>query len=132
MQCFRPFFFTVLVIFTFFDIVKNAFLKTPSPFQHFNISTKQNFVSNKKFPVNAHKVWYIWNLKYFFFLNFHFFKTVIFGYSLFLAKKHPQITKVVQRMVKIFNLHYYLSHFIKKFPLFDVDLFSWTFDMESP
>ena len=29
-------------------------------------------------------------------------------------------------------LPYYLSHFIKKNPLFDIDLFSRTFDMESP
>ena len=35
-------------------------------------------------------------------------------------------------MVKIINLPYYLSHFIKKKTLFDVDLFPRTFDMESP
>ena len=35
-------------------------------------------------------------------------------------------------MVKIINLPYYLSHFIKNNPLFDVDLFCRTFDMESP
>ena len=27
---------------------------------------------------------------------------------------HPQITRVVKKTVKIFNLPYYLSHFIKK------------------
>ena len=30
------------------------------------------------------------------------------------------------------NLPYYLSHFIKINPLFDIDLFSRIFDMESP
>ena len=35
-------------------------------------------------------------------------------------------------MVKIIDLSYYLSHFIKKNPLLDVNLFSRTFDMESP
>ena len=40
--------FLPLVIFTFFNIVKNAFLYTPSHFQRFNISTKQNFLSDKK------------------------------------------------------------------------------------
>ena len=58
--------------------------------------------------------------------NSHFWVFLIFG------KKHPKITKVVQKTAKIINLPYYLSNFIKKNPLFDVDLFSWTFDMESP
>ena len=44
LQCFRPI-FTVLVIFMFFNNVKNAFLLTPSRFQRLNISTKQNFLS---------------------------------------------------------------------------------------
>ena len=35
-------------------------------------------------------------------------------------------------MVKLINMPYYLSHFIKKNPLFDVYLFSRTFDMELP
>ena len=47
LQCFRPF-FTILVIFKFFKIVKNVLLLTPSHFQCFNISTKQNFLSKKK------------------------------------------------------------------------------------
>ena len=34
--------FTVLVIFTFFNIVNNTFLQTPSRFQRFNTSTKKN------------------------------------------------------------------------------------------
>ena len=42
------------------------------------------------------------------------------------------MTKVAQKTAKIINLPYYLLHFIKKNPLFDVDLFSRTFDMESP
>ena len=42
-------FFTVLVILMFFNIVKNAFLKKPNRFQHFNILTKQNFLSIKRF-----------------------------------------------------------------------------------
>ena len=50
--------FTNLLIFTFFNIVKNAFLLIPSRFQGFNISTKQNFLSNKNVPVIALKVWF--------------------------------------------------------------------------
>ena len=46
--------------------------------------------------------------------------------------KTPQNYKVVKKTAKIINLPHYLSHFIKKNPLFDVDLFSRTFDMESP
>ena len=30
----------------------------PSRFQHFNISTKENFLLNKKVPVNTFKVWF--------------------------------------------------------------------------
>ena len=48
------------------------------------------------------------------------------------GQKHPQIIRVVQKTVKIINLPYYFSHFIRKNPLFHVDLFSRTFDMESP
>ena len=55
----------------------------------------------------------IFKKKHFFF-NFHFLKTVIFGYFWFLAKKHPKITKVVQKTNKIINLPYYPSNFIKK------------------
>ena len=47
LQWFRPF-FTVLVIFMFFNNVKNMFLEMPTRFQRFNISTEQNFLSNKK------------------------------------------------------------------------------------
>ena len=46
LQCFRSF-FTVLVIFMFFNIVKNGLIQTPSRLQRFNISTKENFLSNK-------------------------------------------------------------------------------------
>ena len=46
--------------------------------------------------------------------------------------KHIKITKVIQKMAKTIKMPYYLSHFIKKNPLFDVDVFSRTFDMESP
>ena len=46
--------------------------------------------------------------------------------------KHPKITRVAQKTVKVINLPYYLSHFIKKNTVFNIDLFSWTFDMESP
>ena len=60
------------------------------------------------------------------FQNSHFWVFLIFG------KQHPKITKVAQKTAKIINLPYYLSKFIKKNPLFDVDLFSRTFDMESP
>ena len=60
------------------------------------------------------------------FQNSHFWVFLIFGY------KYPQIRRVVQKTVKIINLPYYLSRFIKKNPLFDVDLSSRTFDMESP
>ena len=73
----------------------------------------------------------------FFFIIFFFFFFFTFSKQSFLGifdfwLKHPQITRVVQKTVKTSNLPYYLSHFIKKNPLFDVDLFSWTFDMESP
>ena len=63
--------------------------------------------------------------------NFHFFKTVVFGYFLFLANI-PQNYKICSKTAKVINLPYYLSHFIKKNPLFDVELFSWTFGMELP
>ena len=43
-----------------------------------------------------------------------------------------KITKNVQKTAKIINLPYYLTHFIKKNPLFDVDLLSRTRDMELP
>ena len=66
------------------------------------------------------------------FLNFHFFKTVIFWYFFYFWLKTPQNYKSCSKTAKIMNLPYYLSHFIKKNPLFDVDLFSRTFDMESP
>ena len=72
-------------------------------------------------------------------LNFlsSFFQFLIFQKSHFWIffnfwLKHPQITRVVQKTVKIINLPYYLPHFIKKNLLFDVDFFSRTFDMESP
>ena len=43
--------------------------------------------------------------KQIFFLNFHFFITVIFKYFYFiLGEKKPKITKVVQKMAKIINL----------------------------
>ena len=46
--------------------------------------------------------------------------------------KHPKTTKVIKKTAKIINLSYYLSHFIKNNPLLDIDLFSRTFDLESP
>ena len=53
-------------------------------------------------------------LKKHFFLQFSLFQNsivwVIFDFGL----KKSQITRVVQKMVKIINLPYYLSHFIKK------------------
>ena len=67
-----------------------------------------------------------------FFLQFSLFQNSHFWVFFIFGKKHPKITKVVQKTAKIINLPYYLSHFIKKNPLFDVDLFSRTFDMESP
>ena len=66
-----------------------------------------------------------------FFLIFLFSKQCFLGIFDF-WQKHPQIIRVVQKTVKIINLPYYLSHFIKKNPLFDVDLFCRTFDMELP
>ena len=75
------------------------------------------------------------------FLIFNFFSS-FFQFSLF-QKSHfldifhfwlktPQNYKSGSKTVKIINFPYYLSHFIKRNPLFDVDLFSRTFDMESP
>ena len=49
-----------------------------------------------------------------------------------MAKNTPKLQELLKKMVKIINLPYYLSHFMKKNPLFGVDLFPWTFDMESP
>ena len=43
-----------------------------------------------------------------------------------------RVAKVVKKMANIIQLAYYLSHLILKNPLFDVDLFPQTFDMESP
>ena len=66
------------------------------------------------------------------FFQFSLFQNSHFWVFLILGKKHPQISRVVKKTVKIINLPNYISHFIKKNPLFDVDLFSRTFDMESP
>ena len=68
--------------------------------------------------------------KNFLFFNFHFLKTVIFWYCLFLAKNTPQLQKLFKERPKssiclpIFHIS------LKKNPLFDVDHFSRTFDME--
>ena len=79
----------------------------------------------------------IWNKlfnvekKNIFFFNLKFVKTVNFGILDFWLK-NPHNYKSCSKTVKIIKLPYHLSHFIKKYPLFDVDLFSWTFDKESP
>ena len=44
--------------------------------------------------------------------------------------KHPKTIKVLQQTAKIVKLPYYLKHIYLKNPCFD--LFSRTFDMESP
>ena len=66
------------------------------------------------------------------FFNFHFFKRVIFGYFLFLAKNTPKLKELFKKRSKssICPIIFHIS-FLKN-PLFDVDLFSRTFDMESP
>ena len=56
--------------------------------------------------------------------KFSLFQTVIFEIFRFGAKYTPKITKVVKKKTaKIIKLSYYLSHFIKKNPLFNVDIF---------
>ena len=67
-----------------------------------------------------------------FFFNFHFFKTVIFGYFWFLAKNTPKLQKLFKKRQKswICLIIFHISS--KKNQLFDVDLFSRSFDMESP
>ena len=45
--------------------------------------------------------------------------------------KTPANFKSCSKNVQNINLPYYLSHFIKKNPLFYVDLFSRTFDMKN-
>ena len=69
--------------------------------------------------------------------NYFFFKLSLFQNNNFwiffiFGSKHPKTTKVVQKTAKIINLPYYLTHFTKNDPFFDVDLFSRTFDMELP
>ena len=71
-------------------------------------------------------VFFFFSLQFSLFQNSHFWVFFIFG------KKHPQITRGVKKTLTIINLPYYLSHFIQKNPLFDFDLFSRTFYMESP
>ena len=66
------------------------------------------------------------------FLQFSLFQNSHFWVFLILGKKHHKITKNVLKTAEIINLPYYLLHFIKKNPLLDVDIFSRTFDMESP
>ena len=51
---------------------------------------------------------------------------------LFGAKYIPKLQNFKKKKVKIIKLPYYLSYFIKKVPLFDIDLFSQTFDMKLP
>ena len=98
----------------------------------FGYLSKTNFNIEEKLVLSTLFLFNLYNNKKFFFLNFLFFKTVIFGYFWFVDNKHPKTTKDVRKTAKIINLPYYLSHFIKKNSLFDVDLFSRTFDMESP
>ena len=66
------------------------------------------------------------------FFQFSLFQNSHFWVFFYFWLKTTPITRVVQKTVKIINLPYYLSHFIKKNPLFDIDLFSRTFGMESP
>ena len=68
--------------------------------------------------------------------NSFFFSIFTFSIQSFLGNfdfwlKTPKLQSCSKNSQSI-NLPYYLSHFIKKNPLFDVDLFSRTFDMESP
>ena len=68
-----------------------------------------------------------------FILNFHFFKTGIFGCFLFLAKNTPKLQKLLNKTAKIIHLPYYLSHFIKKkIHFLTLTFFLRPFYMESP
>ena len=56
----------------------------------------------------------IFKKKTFIFFKFSLFQNSHFWVFLIFGKKHPKITKVVQKTAKIINLPYYLSNFIKK------------------
>ena len=69
---------------------------------------------------------------FFFFINSHFFKTVIFGYFDFWLKKPPKLQKLLKKRPKS-SICFIIFHIsLKKNPLFNVNLFSRTFDMEQP
>ena len=70
--------------------------------------------------------------KCFFSSIFTFSKQLFLGIFLIFAKKHPKWQKLLKKRPKlsIWLIIFHIS--LKKSPLFDVDLFSWTFDMESP
>ena len=65
-------------------------------------------------------------------LKFSLFKTVIFGDFLFGTKNNPKLKKIKKKNGQ--NHQIALSSFTFHFknPLFDVDHFSRTFDMEMP
>ena len=65
------------------------------------------------------------------FFNFQFFQTVIFGYFGFLAKNPQKLQKLFRKRPKL-SICLLSFTFHQKNPLFDVDLFSRTFDIESP
>ena len=46
------------------------------------------------------------------YLQFSLFQNSNFWVFLIFGKKHPKITKVVQKKAKIINLPYYLSNFV--------------------
>ena len=48
------------------------------------------------------------------FFQFSLFQNSHFWVFFYFWLKHPQTTRVVQKTVKIINLLYYLSHFIKQ------------------
>ena len=68
-----------------------------------------------------------------FFFNFYFFYTVIIGYIfLFLAKNTSKLQKLFKKQPKSSTCLIIFNILSKTNPLFNVDLFSRTFDMESP
>ena len=64
-------------------------------------------------------------------LNFHFFKTVIYGYFWFLAKNTPKLQKLIIKWSKS-SICLIMFNISSKKSSFDVNLFSRTFDMKSP
>ena len=88
---------------------------------------------NEKHPkMTVLKQWKLKKYNYFFFLNFHFFKTVIFDIFSFWAKNTPILQKLLKKRPKSSNCLIIFHISSKKKSFFRHLPFSWTFDMKSP